>query len=224
MYGEGYDFSQMYIQLPGEQVGEMVVGIESWENEDVPFWPQVNTATYKEVWSHSSLRWLWLAADCYGSALVNLYVPYAPGEPVKVTNRTSGQVYLLEPEYKTGKITTKLPAGRYELEYRGVKVNKTFIAAKKYELDGLTGIEASFEATGDAVTVTVKVTGCKPAALTPKLSNLTLDTPAKTEAAAHTTYTYAGKVTDPAKPWAVLFVPNGDINEGVAVYKGSSLT
>ncbi|MCL2499679.1 MAG: glycoside hydrolase family 9 protein [Defluviitaleaceae bacterium] len=216
MYGEGYDFSQMYIQLPGEQVGEMVVGIESWENDDVPFWPQVNTATYKEVWSHSSLRWLWLAADCYGPAYVDLYVEYKKGETVKFINTLSKQVYSLEPEYKTGKVSLPLPAGRYEIEYRSVKVNKTFVAAKKYELNGLMGFETRFEKDGDKVVITVKANGDRQISLCPKSSNLVLD---PSNAPDETTFVYSGRIIDGKKPWSVLFIPNGDIREAFDVYE-----
>jgi hypothetical protein len=218
MYGEGYDFSQMYVVLPGEQVGEMVVGIESWENEDVPFWPQVNTATYKEVWTHSSLRWLWLAADCCGPATVELYVDYTAGEKLTFTNVLSHQAYILEPEYKTGKISCKLPAGRYTINYKGATVDKTFVAAKKYEITSLMSFDTSCETKGDEVKITVKMKGQNEISLSTKTANITLDNPVKT---ANTTETlvFNGKITNPAKPWLALFIPGGNLAEAFEVYK-----
>ncbi len=65
MYGEGSNYAQQYALLPGEMVGEMPVGIETYENDDIPYWPQNNNATYKEVWTSTASRWLWIAADLY---------------------------------------------------------------------------------------------------------------------------------------------------------------
>jgi hypothetical protein len=63
MYGEGSNYAQQYAVLPGEMVGELPVGIQTRGNEDVPYWPQGNNATYKEAWTTPAGRWLWVAAD-----------------------------------------------------------------------------------------------------------------------------------------------------------------
>ena len=65
MYGEGDNYAQQYAVLPGEMVGELPVGIQTRGNEDVPYWPQGNNATYKEVWTTPAGRWLWVLADIY---------------------------------------------------------------------------------------------------------------------------------------------------------------
>jgi hypothetical protein len=63
IYGEGSNYGQLYNALPGEMVGEIPVGMQSRFNEDTPYWPQFNTATYKEVWGSSAARWLTLVAE-----------------------------------------------------------------------------------------------------------------------------------------------------------------
>jgi len=63
MFGEGYDYCQEYAVLPGEMVGELGVGFPCLDEHDLPFWPQVNTCVYKEVWIRPPLQWLWLLAD-----------------------------------------------------------------------------------------------------------------------------------------------------------------
>lgn len=63
IYGEGSNYDQLYTALPGETVGEIPVGMQSYMNEDEPYWPQFNTATYKEVWGASAARWLMLVAE-----------------------------------------------------------------------------------------------------------------------------------------------------------------
>lgn len=62
-YGLGSRYCAQYAVLAGESAGELPVGIETWGNEDVPYWPQNNNATYKEVWTSAASRFLWLAAD-----------------------------------------------------------------------------------------------------------------------------------------------------------------
>lgn len=65
IYGEGHRYSQQYAYYPGEMAGEMSVGIETPDNEDIPYLPGGNTATYKEVWLTTAGRWLSVLADLY---------------------------------------------------------------------------------------------------------------------------------------------------------------
>lgn len=63
MYGEGYHWSQQYSVSSGDFVGSLPVGMQSRGVTDLPYWPAQNTYVYKEVWVHSTSRWLWLMAD-----------------------------------------------------------------------------------------------------------------------------------------------------------------
>jgi hypothetical protein len=63
MYGEGYDWAQQYSVSSGDFVGSLPVGMQSRGVTDLPYWPSQNTYVYKEVWVHSTSRWLWLMAD-----------------------------------------------------------------------------------------------------------------------------------------------------------------
>lgn len=67
IYGEGYRYGQQYAHFPGEMVGEMPVGIETLGDEDIPYWPAGNNATYKEVWLTPAGRWMAILADLYGA-------------------------------------------------------------------------------------------------------------------------------------------------------------
>lgn len=69
IYGEGYRYGQQYAHFPGEMVGEMPVGIETLEDEDIPYWPGGNNATYKEVWLTPAGRWLAILADLWGEGV-----------------------------------------------------------------------------------------------------------------------------------------------------------
>jgi hypothetical protein len=63
IYGEGSNYAQQYCALPGEMAGEIPVGMQSRFNEDTPYWPQFNTATYKEVWGSPAGKWLSLISE-----------------------------------------------------------------------------------------------------------------------------------------------------------------
>lgn len=63
IWGEGSNYAQQYTALPGETVGEIPVGMQSRFNEDTPYWPQFNTATYKEVWGSSACKWFSLISE-----------------------------------------------------------------------------------------------------------------------------------------------------------------
>lgn len=63
MYGEGSCYPQQYGALNGEMVGSMPVGVETCGNDDIPYWPVENNATYKEVWTTSVGRFYQIAAD-----------------------------------------------------------------------------------------------------------------------------------------------------------------
>ncbi|MFA9379619.1 MAG: glycoside hydrolase family 9 protein [Acetanaerobacterium sp.] len=69
IYGEGSNYARQYAALCGETVGELPVGIQTRENEDVPYWPMATNATYKEIWMTSAGHWIRLLADLYGGNL-----------------------------------------------------------------------------------------------------------------------------------------------------------
>ena len=63
VYGEGSFFGKIYNALPGDMVGSIPVGMQAYFNGDEPYWPQFNTATYKEVWGASAVKWLMLVSE-----------------------------------------------------------------------------------------------------------------------------------------------------------------
>jgi Glycosyl hydrolase family 9 len=60
IYGEGYDYPNLYGGYLGDVVGAVPVGIETFENDDKPYMPMQVNATYKEVWTHSTASVMWL--------------------------------------------------------------------------------------------------------------------------------------------------------------------
>jgi len=63
MYGEGWRYAEQAVYLPGTMTGQLPVGIQTKGNGDLPYWPQANNATYKEVWVTTAGKWLSLLAE-----------------------------------------------------------------------------------------------------------------------------------------------------------------
>jgi len=63
VYGEGYDYTLLYGALLGDVVGAVPVGIETFEDLDIPYFPMQANCTYKEVWVHAAARLMWLIAE-----------------------------------------------------------------------------------------------------------------------------------------------------------------
>lgn len=61
MYGEGYDYPQLFAYCLKNVVGALPVGIDSM-SRDAPYWPHSNLATFKEIWTAPTERFLWLMA------------------------------------------------------------------------------------------------------------------------------------------------------------------
>ncbi len=63
MYGEGHNYPEQAVFLPGSMTGQLPVGIQTRDNGDVPYWPQANNATYKEAWLTVAGKWFTLVAE-----------------------------------------------------------------------------------------------------------------------------------------------------------------
>ncbi|MBQ6551460.1 MAG: glycoside hydrolase family 9 protein [Lachnospiraceae bacterium] len=63
IYGEGYEWSDEYTIQPGAAVGQIPVGVQTYLDHDSPWWPQVATATYKEVWISPANKLMWLFSE-----------------------------------------------------------------------------------------------------------------------------------------------------------------
>lgn len=68
MYGEGYNFPELFVMFSHQIVGAVPVGIWTDGDHDLPYFPHMNNATYKEVWVHPTSRFLWVLADVYGTS------------------------------------------------------------------------------------------------------------------------------------------------------------
>ncbi len=63
MYGEGYNYHPLYVAYSPELIGALPVGFKTKGYEDKPYWPVVNNAVFKEVWGHTTGKYLFVLAD-----------------------------------------------------------------------------------------------------------------------------------------------------------------
>ena len=63
MYGEGYNYHPLYVAFSRQIVGSLPVGIKTKDSADIPYWPTINNAVYKEIWGHTTAKYLWVMAD-----------------------------------------------------------------------------------------------------------------------------------------------------------------
>ena len=65
IYGDGYDYPLLYGAYAGNVVGAVPVGIETFENDDEPYFPMQSNCTYKEIWTHSTARMISCVAEIF---------------------------------------------------------------------------------------------------------------------------------------------------------------
>jgi len=70
MTGEGHDFVPHYTALSGDIVGSLPVGIETFLNRDLPYWPTQNHINAKETWVQPVAHWISIQAELNRSEIV----------------------------------------------------------------------------------------------------------------------------------------------------------
>ena len=46
-----------------QMVGALPVGIKTKGDYDVPYWPTIDNSVFKEIWGHTTGKYLWVLAD-----------------------------------------------------------------------------------------------------------------------------------------------------------------
>lgn len=63
MVGSGKRFGTLYAVFPGVCAGQLPVGIQTKKNEDFPYWPAGNQATYREVWTSCTVKMMGVCGE-----------------------------------------------------------------------------------------------------------------------------------------------------------------
>ncbi len=131
MYGEGYDFAPLYTPSSGDMVGALPVGIQTFEENDAPYWPVQSTWTYKEVWVHPVARWIWLLSDLSGASIVEGQA----NSTVIFKEISTAKEIVAEPDPITNHFQITLPEGKYNMISNGHAQTKTFLSGATYHFD-----------------------------------------------------------------------------------------
>jgi hypothetical protein len=219
MYGEGYDYVQHYAVQPGQTVGSLTVGMESHFERDLPYWPQVNTATYKEVWVCSATKWIWNMADSLLPASVSGYSKVVDGAgEITFTNETTGGSFAVLPHARTGYYEITLPAGNYRMRYAGASRALTVVAGKAYRIDGaLYDLTVRSSVKGSTFTLTLCLTGERDLPVEIRVSGVSGIAPRHvlTVADGKASLTLAGTLADVSIPYVGLVIPDGNLADAV---------
>lgn len=63
MFGEGHNYHPLYVAFSRQMVGALPVGIMAKGYDDIPYWPTRDNSVYKEIWGHTTGKYLWVLAD-----------------------------------------------------------------------------------------------------------------------------------------------------------------
>lgn len=209
MYGEGYDYTQLWAPSSGNLVGAMPVGIDSLHN-DSPFWPSAVHYTYREQWVEPAGRLFWSLA----------YL----GMPALVTGSAAQGATFRElhtgitDKIPSGKFSLKMAPGDYTIEYGGATKRIALLGGGRYELslDAQKTVEVSLSARSAQprmIEVTAHLRGAGTHNLELRAFNGSVSRPQ-----AEVNLTGGGeqsvgwnlKVADDAKPWVVIVIADGD--------------
>lgn len=130
IYGEGYNWTDEYVVQPGQTVGQMPVGIQSYRFNDRPWWPQVTTATYKEVWICPANKWMWVQSYVCLPACVS----GTAREEAVFTEKTGGRSIRVKASQIAGEFSVELPAGVYTVNLGDGDRKMTLISGCSYRI------------------------------------------------------------------------------------------
>ncbi|MBB3128423.1 hypothetical protein FHS19_003077 [Paenibacillus rhizosphaerae] len=222
MLGEGYNYAQQYVCLPGPLSGSICVGIQSYRNEDYPYWPQSNNAVYREMWIHPSIRYLLLAGQMNRKAIVYGWLSDAPGTPLEAENLASRRLTVINTDPHTGGFRLELPSGEYRFKWQGLTRKLRLVNGREYRLDnGFADYAATWRAEGDTLIISLSASGTKPIEFTFLTDNLVEIKPvtlAPGETALLNTV-----IRNSLRPWLVVVVPDGRLEDKQELYPGEKV-
>ena len=217
MFGEGYDYCQEYAVLPGEMVGEIGVGFAALDEHDSPFWPQVNTCVYKEVWIRSVLQYIWLVSDLHGGAKVS-GIAEKTEEKVLFQDLRYGNQYGLQINPETGWYEGEIPAGEYEIVCGKERKQMTFLASRDYRIDcPFRNYQAVSRREGDKVIIKLSMSGKGIGRICLRKENLECQD-FVAEMTADKEVEICGKICDRKTPYYAALIPDGDLSQILEVY------
>jgi hypothetical protein len=217
MYGEGYDFTPLYTPSSGDIVGALPVGIQTKDENDVPYWPVQSMWTYKEIWGHPVTNWIWLLKDIEGPAMVE---GRAAG-PVIFKEVDTKYVITVSPDKSTGHFKTTVPEGKYVVISNGGEQTQTFLPGGSYHLDCRSNFLLSYQITervSPKGNVVIKLTaqGNGLHHFKIRADNLVITndpSEIKLKPGSTSSFEWIGYINSLDTPWVAVVVPDDDISQ-----------
>jgi hypothetical protein len=214
MYGEGYDFPPLYTPSSGNIVGALPVGIQTYAERDIPYWPVQSTWTYKEIWVHPVSQWIGLMRNIRGPAVIQ---GKADGV-VEFKSLPSGQLTKIEPD-SLGQFKVMIPQGEYLVKSRTVEKTLTFIPAGIYNEELRTANAFDFEVSKESsskgsFTITIRIQGSGNHKFSIRTNNLTIKDSSKIinlKSGGKITLRWNGKAKNADEPWVAVIVADNDL-------------
>jgi hypothetical protein len=215
MYGEGYDFPPLYTPSSGDIVGALPVGIQTHEENDVPYWPVQSTWTYKEVWVHPVARWVWLMRNISGPAIVE----GRSSAPVIFKDIITNQEIAIQPDNETMHFHCTLPEGTYKIKCNNLEQTKTFLPGQTYDLDLSSAHAINFEAStttsnNGEIVIKVNAQGLGNHHFNIRAENLILSGVQKEitfKEGKTVIIEWHASISTPDEPWVALIIPDDDL-------------
>lgn len=216
MWGEGYDFPPLYTVFSGDMVGGLPVGIQTYETEDVPYWPVQNSWTYKEIWSFPAISWISLMRNVSGPAMVEGIAE----TDVEFKDNSTGKVIHVKPGLFDGKFKIAVPQGRYTVRSGPVELKKDLLPASDYQLDLRPEKVLDFEiirttsSKGD-VKIELTASGKGKHSFAMRTENISLknsNQEVNLKQGETVTLKWTGKILVKETPWIAVVVPDGDLS------------
>lgn len=222
MYGEGYDFAPFYFVSSGPITGALACGIQTGGNNDIPNWPASNCYNYKEIWTHTTNRWLWLMEEVNGASRVS-FLPKRAGQSVEITDIDTGNKLSIETDEQE-KPGLELPAGTYRFISDGLSREHTLLPGMDYQVDLKNEVDFSVIteiSENDECKILVTAAGRGKAKFELRGFNISVDkpvqmiqlggeTPAKVSWEVH--------LDSKVKPWVAVIIANDDLSTKKEVY------
>ena len=218
MYGEGYGWAQQYSVSSGDIVGALPVGMETRGSNDAPYWPSQNCYVYKEVWVHSTGRWLWLMQDLAGPALVEGRVPAGAAAKVEFVEPSTGRVLPVDADL-SGSFRSFVPEGNYSIRSGIRQVSLTALPGGTYVVDLRPGRSVDFALAAETarngeVTIRLTATGDGRHTFALRADNLELDPSAKELMLAPGkagALVWKARMVSHGGPWVLVAVADEDV-------------
>jgi hypothetical protein len=198
-------------------VGALPVGIQTREDNDIPYWPVQSTWTYKEVWVHPVARWVWLMRDLFGPALVEGQANSA----VVFKELNTGQETMIAPDPVAMRFRAFLAEGKYIVRYNGEEQPQTILPGETYNLDLRPGKALSYEITSlpsgkKEMIIKVTARGAGSHHFNIRTDNLAIAKSGQQLAlkpGQAGVIEWRATISSPDTPWVVVVIPDDDISQ-----------